>query len=81
MAFFTFLKRPVPNPGTGNLAYVQLTGFPQFDAGGSGRRVFNNMNVFGANVLQTSAVMSNGLGGLLQGQFAGQSLMEPDNGL
>lgn len=81
MGFFSYVKRAFPDPGTGNLAYVQNTGFMQFDAGGSGRRVFRNMGIQFPNVVQTNAVSANGFGGLLQGQFAGQSLMEPDNGL
>lgn len=81
MGLFSFVKRPFPNPGTGNFAYVQNTAFPMFDAGGAGRRVFNNLNVQHANVVQTNVVSPNGFGGLLQGQFAGQSLMEPDRGI
>ena len=81
MAFFSFLKRPFPDPGTGNYAYIQNTGFPQFDAGGAGRRVFRNMSVFFPNTVQTNTVNAQGLGGLFSGQFVGQTLMEPDRGL
>ena len=81
MGFFTFKKRPFPDPGTGNMAYVQLTGFPQFDAGGAGRRVYSNLNIQSHNIIMTNTVNVQGLGGLFSGQIVGQALMEPDRGI
>lgn len=81
MGFFSFIRKPFPDPGTGNFTYVQNTLPPMFDAGGSGRRVFGQMQTFQKNIVQTNTVTLQGLGGLLQGQFASQALMEPDNGI
>jgi hypothetical protein len=81
MNFFKFIRRPFPDPGTGNFAYVQNTSPPIFDAGGAGRRVYGQMQTQQYNVMQTNVATMEGLGGLLQGQFASQSLMEPDNGI
>lgn len=63
------------------MAYIQNTMPPTFDAGGAGRRVFNQMQIQQYNLVQTNSKTLEGFGGLLQGQFASQALMEPDNGI
>lgn len=81
MNFFSFIRKPFPDPGTGNFAYQQNTLPPLFDAGGAGRRVYGQMQMHQPNVVQTNAVTMEGFGGLLQGQFVSQTLMEPDRGI
>lgn len=79
--FFDFVAAPFFKPWAGNAVYRQNTGFMKFDAGGAGRRVYGQLGVHAPNITQTNVVTNEGFGGLLQGQFVAQSLMEPDNGI
>lgn len=76
---YSFVARPYPSPFTGNVSFQQNTAPPQYDVMGAGRPVHMQFNAFAPQIINTQAVTNEGFGGLFQGQYISQPLLEPNN--
>lgn len=76
---YSFVSTPVPPPQTGNLAFYQNTTLPEFAIRGAGRPIYGQFQAFAPQIIQTPVVTEDWYGGLFQGQFISQPLLEPSN--
>lgn len=77
---YSWIPRPFPNPGTGNMAFRQNTALPMYDVRGSGRPVYHQFSAFAPPITNTQTVRPEGFGGIFHGQIALQALSKPNNG-
>jgi hypothetical protein len=73
---YSYLPQHYANPGTGNYAFAPNTTLPALSLGGAGRITMAQFGVMQPpQSMSYPTVTTDGLGGLIAGQFVGQSLM------
>lgn len=81
MAWYTFIPRALPGPGTGNYAVLPATSLPPITAGGPGRTYLHGFRVFTepqAFAPHTAPLAGLAGGGQVAGQYASQGLVNLD---